>query len=158
MGLPAGTAALKRHISITMEFASRTISPVPDITHPPTTSCCARRSWLTAARRWRSMMPPPSRCRPPPRRRRSRCNCDRHLLPRRRWWFKRLRPASGCRLPGFVGRWPVAVGPRGSRTWSGTARASVGARRRDGRLAARCRLARAVRPLGPAEPDALAGP
>ena len=33
MGLPAGTAGLKRHISITMEFASqaRTISPVPDI-------------------------------------------------------------------------------------------------------------------------------
>ena len=30
MGLPAGTAGLKRHISITMEFASRTISPVPD--------------------------------------------------------------------------------------------------------------------------------
>ena len=31
MGLPAGTAGLKRHISITMEFASQTISPVPDI-------------------------------------------------------------------------------------------------------------------------------
>ena len=33
MGLPAGTAGLKRHMSITMEFASesRTISPVPDI-------------------------------------------------------------------------------------------------------------------------------
>ena len=28
MGLPAGTAGLKRHISIIMEFASRTISPV----------------------------------------------------------------------------------------------------------------------------------
>ena len=31
MGLPAGTAGLKRHRSIAMEFASRTISPVPDI-------------------------------------------------------------------------------------------------------------------------------
>ena len=31
MGLPAGTAGLKRHISITMGFASRTISPVPDV-------------------------------------------------------------------------------------------------------------------------------
>ena len=31
MGLPAGTAVLKRGISISMEFASRTISPVPDI-------------------------------------------------------------------------------------------------------------------------------
>ena len=31
MCLPAGTAGLKRHISITMEFASQTISPVPDI-------------------------------------------------------------------------------------------------------------------------------
>ena len=30
-GLPGGTAGLKRHISITTEFASRTISPVPDI-------------------------------------------------------------------------------------------------------------------------------
>ena len=27
MGLPAGTAGLKRHIGIPMEFASRTISP-----------------------------------------------------------------------------------------------------------------------------------
>ena len=31
MGLPAVTAGLKRHKSITMEFASRTISPVHDI-------------------------------------------------------------------------------------------------------------------------------
>ena len=31
MGLPAGTAGLKRHISITTEFAFRTISPVPSI-------------------------------------------------------------------------------------------------------------------------------
>ena len=31
MGLPAGTAGLKRHIRITMEFASWTILPVPDI-------------------------------------------------------------------------------------------------------------------------------
>ena len=33
MGFPAGTAGLKRHTSITMELAARTISPqaVPDI-------------------------------------------------------------------------------------------------------------------------------
>ena len=30
MGLPAGMAGRKRHISIAMEFTSRTISPVPD--------------------------------------------------------------------------------------------------------------------------------
>ena len=57
-------------------------------------------------------------------------------------------------MAGFVGRWPGAVGPSGSRTWSGTA--SVGAGRSGGRLAARCRLARAGRPLGPAVPDAPA--
>ena len=31
VGLPAGTSGLKRHISITMKFASWTISPVSDI-------------------------------------------------------------------------------------------------------------------------------
>ena len=34
MGLPAGTAELKRHTRILMEFASRTISPVPDTDDP----------------------------------------------------------------------------------------------------------------------------
>ena len=46
--------------------------------------------------------------------------------------------------PGVLARGPV--------------RLSAGAGRRDGRLAARRRLARARVPLGPAVPDALAGP
>ena len=46
--------------------------------------------------------------------------------------------------PGVLARGPV--------------RPSVGAGRRDGRLAARCRLTRAGRPLGPAVPDGLVGP
>ena len=40
MGLPAGTAGLKRHISITTEFASRTISSVPDFSRYASQARC----------------------------------------------------------------------------------------------------------------------
>ena len=145
-------------------------------THPPTTSGCARRSWFTAARRWRSMMPPS--------RRRTGRRDAQPLLPTAAATSCRAaaggrsgrlpaadsrRGNDGPRLTGqdgavllarrWLGSWdggPAQSGP--GVLARGPVRPSVGAGRRDGRLAARCRLARAGRPLGPAVPDALAGP
>ena len=71
--------------------------------------------------------------------------------------------------PALLGR--TVLAPRWLGSWDGgpaqsdpgvlargPVRPSLGTGCRDGRLAARCRIALAGRPLGPAVPTALAGP
>ena len=145
------------------------------VTYPPTTSGCARRSWLTAARRGWSMMPPPPvvlrvanthrRCRPPPRRRRCGCRPTAGARSCRLPAAESRRGGNGPRLTGSVLYYRPCYGSvrgtvvRRSGTQGFThSTAPVGAGHRNGRLAARCSLARAGWPPGPAVPDALVGP
>ena len=184
MGLPAGTARLKRHTSFTVEFDPRTISPVPDIshTHSPTTSgcqcerteelvrCCetCRRTGLRDAAPATAPPPPPPPPRPPPP-----AAPPLVVAPAD---FQLPTPAEVVTGPVLLGRtvlyyWPgdgwvrgtVARRSQDPRVLArGPVRPSVGAGcplwYRDGRFDARCRLARAGRQLSPAVPDALTGP
>ena len=87
-----------------------------------------------------------------------------NLGPRRQVRVGCFSPAGSTMLRGLIWCCHVLIMglPAGTaglkRHRSITMEFAVGAGRRDGRLAARCRLVRAGRPLGPAVPDALAGP
>ena len=172
MGLPASTAGLKRHISITMESASRTISPVPDISRyvseclvssvSPRIFPGGNGGGASPVRSpqpvWKLLTPLPVHLHPKSLRLSTSATSQEAATPLDPHVTTRVNhPSESVHRETEVDEIAATSAPAPGVLARGSVRPSVGVGRRNARLAARYRLARASRPLG-SVPDALAGP